>query len=226
MDNNVIINDLFKVDESCFYINRYGERKFRGVDGYYGDTLRLDKAKYEVSKPMKSISEVFYLVNYILEILRYDNGFSKRNIKIDNIKLDNKEHTIIDNGIFVRDCIWKKPTYSGTEKKYIGWDEKYDIIKRKFKLEYSSNIVWLKFTTNGFLGVVAKSFDINFNNNNSSGKLVRLVGEEWDDSFVLIFPITNEMLGKKYSIGEIELAIGKYLIYNGVPIIDYYSHNN
>ena len=87
------------------------------------------------------------------------------------------------------------------------------------------DIVWLKFTTKGHLGVVAKGFDINYDYTNSSGVLINQVDENWDTTIVLIFPLTSEILGNHTS-GDIELAIGKYLISKKVPIIDYYSHNN
>ena len=92
-------------------------------------------------------------------------------------------------------------------------------------IQYTSDIIWLKFTTKGHLGVVAKSCDINYDYNLSSGILVEQVSEQWDDSFVIIFPLTNEVL-KSYSTGDIELGVGNYLISKGIPIIDYYSHNN
>ncbi|MDV4151424.1 hypothetical protein R0131_11280 [Clostridium sp. AL.422] len=55
-----------------------------------------------------------------------------------------------------------------------------------------------------------------------------LNGVERDTSFT----IANMMSLKKYLIfkikkrKEIETAVGNYLIDKGVPIIDYYSHNN
>ena len=82
----------------------------------------------------------------------------------------------------------------------------------------------MKFTDKGHLGVVAKSFDINFENDNTSGKLINEVGEKWDDSFVFIFPLAKEILNV-YKKDDIERAIGNYLISKGIPIIDFYSHN-
>lgn len=82
------------------------------------------------------------------------------------------------------------------------WDYKYDIIKNKFNLREPSDIVWIKFTTNGHVGVVAKNFDINFDSKTDDGKsissdvLVKEVGETWDKSFAMIFPMTSDILGK------------------------------
>lgn len=107
----------------------------------------------------------------------------------------------------------------------------------------------MKFTTNKYLGGVAKSNDINFDiplnvsdydkkewrynsylkrqelvwKHNSSGILAHQLGQEWDTSFVLVFPLSNIPDG--YDRGDIETAIGNYLINKGVPIIDFYSHN-
>ncbi len=137
------------------------------------------------------------------------------------------------------------------EKKHIYKPEEidYDEIKRKNKLADERDIVWMKFTKCGYLGVVATSNDINFNipehreeydmkekvynsylkkyeyvwKYNTSGILVHQIGQEWDTSFVVVFPLTN--IPKKYNRGCIEMAIGNYLIDKGVPIIDFYSHN-
>jgi predicted lipase len=82
----------------------------------------------------------------------------------------------------------------------------------------------LKFTTDGYLGVVAGSFDINFSYEKTAGRLVNSVGKVWDETFVLIFPLTKDILnGRKKT--DIETAVGNYLIDKGVPIIDFYSHN-
>lgn len=125
----------------------------------------------------------------------------------------------------------------------------YKKIKIENALADERDIVWMKFTKNGYLGVVAKSNDINFDiplgvsdydkkewkynsylkkqelvwKNNSSGILVHQLGQEWDTSFILVFPLINIPDG--YDRGDIETAIGNYLINKGVPIIDFYSHN-
>lgn len=58
---------------------------------------------------------------------------------------------------------------------------------------------------------------------NSSGILVHQLGKEWDESFVLVFPLANIPCG--YNRYDIERAIGNMLIAEGVPVIDFYSHN-
>ncbi len=124
----------------------------------------------------------------------------------------------------------------------------YSKIKANYNLDNERDIVWLKFTEDGYLGVVATSNDINFDipdckedydkkhwvynvyskrkeKNwiyNSAGILVHKIGKRWDTSFALLFPLANIPAG--YSRKDVETAIGNMLIENGVPIIDYYSH--
>lgn len=124
----------------------------------------------------------------------------------------------------------------------------YQEIKEQYGLESQSDIVWIKFTCDGYVGVVATSDDINFDfpsskndydkkhkvyNSytkknedkwifNSSGILVHKLNKVWDESFVLVFPLKCIPTG--YKRGDIEHAIGNLLIENEIPIIDYYSH--
>ena len=225
------LDEYFKKDEEAFYINESGEKKFRGVLKYYGDTVRNDKAKEQSDDPPVPISQVFSYINEFIELLRKSNGALEKNIKKETIVLDNTIHTILDNGIIACGLNWNLPIYDKDKRKYIDWDYKYNIIKDEFGLNTPQDIVWLKFTTKGHVGVVAKGFDINFDKKTSDGKpisssvLIEEVGQAWNKSFVIIFPLTPEILGER-SVGELELGIGKYLIKKGVPIIDYYSHNN
>ena len=124
----------------------------------------------------------------------------------------------------------------------------YRKIKEQYQLEDQRDIVWLKFTQDGYLGVVATSDDINFDIPNSkddydkkhkvyntytqkyeeqwifntSGILVHKLNKSWDESFVVLFPLKEITHGFKR--GDIEHAIGNLLIENNVPILDYYSH--
>lgn len=225
------LDKYFKKDEDAFYINIYGEKKFRGVHKYYGDTVRNDKAKAQSGEPPIPISQVFSYINEFIEMLRKSNGALEENVKNESIVLDNTIHTILDNGIIARGLNWTMPIYDKDKNKYVDWDYKYNIIKNEFGLNTPQDIVWLKFTTKGHVGVVAKSFDINFDKKTSDGKpisssvLIEEVGQSWNKSVVIIFPMTPEILGNR-SVGDLELGIGNYLIDKGVPIIDYYSHNN
>lgn len=110
----------------------------------------------------------------------------------------------------------------------------YAYIKEHYHLNSEKHLIWMKFTTNNYLGVVARSNDVNFeippNECNdeselhkyiSSGVILHKLREEWDETYVLIFPIPN--VGD-YEMSDIECGIGQYLIEKNVPILDYYSH--
>lgn len=222
-----MIQDLacfFQKDRDAFYeVN--GMEKFRGVRGYYGDNVRNEKAEEQAMLLPVPLSDIFSYVNEFIELIRTENGYTNKTVRCETIELDGTYQLILDNGIIANNLNWEACEYDKKLNRYIFWDKKYDTIKDKFLLANPYDIVWMKFTNKGHLGVVAKSFDINFKDDLSSGVLVNQVGEKWDDSFIFIFPLTTEIL-KKYTSGDIELAIGNYLISKGVPIIDYYSHNN
>ena len=99
----------------------------------------------------------------------------------------------------------------------------YEHIKRQYKLDSQSDIVWMRFTTDGYLGVVASSNDINFDYNTNSGKLIKSVNKEWDKNRIIVVPLPN-IKGRNERV-MIEKMIGNYLSDNKVPIIDLYSHN-
>lgn len=58
------------------------------------------------------------------------------------------------------------------------WDYKYDVISSVFHTEEPKNLIWLKFTQKGHVGVVAKSFDINFDSNEEVIKELLKTAEE------------------------------------------------
>jgi len=152
---------------------------------------------------------------------------TKKSDFLKSIRLGGINHPIINRAIIVNDCDWDKPIYDDEKNRYTYWDSKYDIIKNVFNLKYPSDVVWMKFTEDGYLGVVADSFDINFRYENSSGTLIRVNDKEkkWNESCVVIFPITEDLLMYK-TRKEIETGVGNYLESKGVPVIDYFSHNN
>lgn len=115
----------------------------------------------------------------------------------------------------------------------------YEKIQKENSLKSQKDIVWLKFTKDGYLGAVAGSSDINFKipkyksqynikkdngdwEYNTSGIIVHKLEKEWDKSFVLLFPLNSIPEGYKW--GGIKKAIGNLLIEKGVPILDFYSH--
>ena len=120
-------------------------------------------------------------------------------------------------------------------------DIDYQKIAERYNLTDERDIIWMKFTTSGFLGVVATSNDVGFDYPTSSDDydlpgektrwkyttssiLLHKLGQKWDERFVLGFPLSKD-INCKYNRHQIELGIGKYLVKMGVPILDYYSHN-
>ncbi len=232
------LKPYFTQDIRGYYFDKERNDYFlRGVVGVKQcvDRTRNDKAIKQAKLCPVPFSKVYSYINEFLEMIRESNGFSKKNIKIDTIQLESKEHTIIDNGIIIKDNKWELPQGHWEGNRYVDdfHDKKYDAIKDKFNLERPSDILWFKFTNEGHLAVVASSNDINWDEKSSSGVLVNEIKEKLDDSFVFVFPLTQEMIRTKdqpnsfyreYTCAEIELAVGNYLISKGVPIIDYYSH--
>lgn len=136
----------------------------------------------------------------------------------------------------------ENPIYSMNNIQMDGNTPKIDYknIQKQFNLNSQSDIVWMKFTQDGYLGVVATSNDINFDYPASSddydkktisgkwlhftsGILIHKLNKKWDTSFVLLFPLAN--IPKPYTRSDIEKAIGNYLIEQNIPVIDFYSHN-
>lgn len=116
----------------------------------------------------------------------------------------------------------------------------YSQLQNSYQLVDQRDIVWMKFTADGYLGVVATSDDINYEMPtcesdyhikdedgkwayNTSGIIIHYLKKSWDKKFVLVFPLVNIPKGK--TRGDVERGIGNYLIDNGVPILDFYSHN-
>lgn len=225
------LKKYFSKNEEAFYFNYKGEKKFRGVNEYYGDKLRNDQARKQSNLSPTQICNVFSYVNEFIELQRTANGYCEKNVRVEPFALDDTPNIIMDNGIMTMGLKWEAPIYDCKKQRYVEWDSKYNVIKNKFKLNRPSDIVWIKFTTMGHVGVVAKGCTINFDSKRSDGQpisstvLVEEAGEVWQNHFAMIFPMTSEILGTRL-VGELALGIGNYLIDKKVPIIDYYSHNN
>lgn len=181
---------------------------------HYKDRERFDLAKEQKNKPIISVSDIIKLVNDLLESV--------------DIKTIEERKAVMNPH-----------------------EVDYAKIKNLYHLADERDIVWLKFTKSGHVGVVASSNDIGFDipqeeseyntqivayneykkrneekwKYTTSGILVHSVNEEWDESFVLVFPLESNEKPCQYNRHEIEIAIGNYLEKNNVPIIDYYSHN-
>lgn len=218
---NTEIEKYFKPNITATFINSNGKRQL--VSAY--DDIRIEVAKCQYKEKPMYIASIISYVSGFLNMISDDDVNNKP--KLNSIRLGGSHHAVLDRAIIINGCEWQPPIYDVNKKCYTFWDDKYDVIKECFDLNYASDIVWMKFTEDGYLGVVADGFDVNFSYDNSSGRLIRVLDKtkKWNDSCVIVFPITKELLELK-SRKEIETGIGNYLIAKGVPIIDYYSHNN
>lgn len=153
---------------------------------------RFGKAKEESEKKINSPEEVISFTKEFLQKMGFENPSG---IKIENpSKFLEKRKRI--------DC--------------------YNELKEQYNLNSNKHIVWMKFTLDGYLGVVAGSDDINFDMiNTTSGKIISYLDKTWDETLLLIFPLP--FIGDKER-SDIECGIGNYLINKKVAILDYYSH--
>lgn len=93
-------------------------------------------------------------------------------------------------------------------------------------LDDKKDIVWMKFTIDGYLGVVAATDDMNFSYTNTSGKIIRSLGKNWDENLLMVFPLVKSPWNRNILNRHlIESGIGNYLIFKNIPILDFYSHN-
>ncbi len=172
---------------------------------YKKNSKRMKKAKEELEKVDKK-------KDYIGLVIKYTNEYLKsqgmRTIEDPILKLEGG--------------------------KFINKEKPYQKYKDQYKLKDQRDLVWMKFTTDGVLGVVACSSDINVRipkdsteyvddkKTNTSGIILHRLGKSWDGEKVLVFPLPNIPEGKKRS--DVEKGIGDYLIKKGIPILDFYSH--
>lgn len=181
---------------------------------------RLKKAQCQITKPAVDVEKIICYTNEFLE------GIGMQRIKEPKLCLKFDAEKSSGNNI-------------RRKEDNVPICKIYDELKEKYNLCEIKDIVWMKFTSDGYLGVVATSNDINFDipknktdyglkrgkawSYNTSGILVHSIGKEWDTSFVLIFPLPS--IPKPYNREDIERAIGNYLTKcKNVPVIDYYSH--
>ena len=207
------VQTYFQVNPNAFQYN-LKLNKYIAKSVHFKDRDRFDLAKEQKEKSTVPVNNIIKLVNDLLE------SVGIKTIKEKQAKINPKEIN-------------------------------YDELKRIHHLADVRDIIWMKFTKSGHVGVVASSNDIGFDipQNTSeyntkikvynkfkrcyedkwkyttSGILVHSVDEQWDESFVLVFPLECNEKPCRYDRHEIEIAVGNYLEENNVPIIDYYSHN-
>lgn len=181
------------------HLNKYKETpndcpKYDRNNPDYRCSVDYDKTNYRKNKAKQEITKEKVSV---FEILNLINSFLN--------DLEVKSNCILIDGLDILMTV------------------NYEHIKRQYELDSQSDVVWMKFTTDGYLGVVASSNDINFDYNTTSGKLIKSVNKEWDKNRIIIVPLPN-IKGRNERV-MIEKMIGNYLSDNKVPIIDLYSHN-
>lgn len=104
----------------------------------------------------------------------------------------------------------------------------YFDIKQQSGISCKEDIVWIKLNKCGCISVVGVGCDIYFTHKTktttSSGKINTYLKQEWDEEFVLVFPLIG-LEQTSFDRSDVESGVGNYLIANGVPVLDYYSHN-
>lgn len=82
-----------------------GNGNLRGVAGVKRcyDRTRNGKAIKQAELDSVLFIKVYSYINEFVEIIRNSNGFTDKNIQIDIIRLDNREHIVIDNRIIIRE---------------------------------------------------------------------------------------------------------------------------
>lgn len=84
-------------------------------------------------------------------------------------------------------------------------------------LNNQSDVIWLRFTKDGYLGTIASSNDINF-------KYSHNLGKEWNENRIIVIPLQGIQNREERLL--LEKVLGNYLVYGkGVPVLDKYSHN-
>ena len=160
----------------------------------YRCSVDYDKSNYRINKAADEAKKERVSISKIISLI---------NLFLKNIKMESK--CIVIDGLDILMTV------------------NYEHIRRQYKLNNQSDIVWLRFTTDGYLGVVASSNDINFDYQTNSGKIIRSVNKEWDKNKIIMIPLP-EITGRRDRI-LVEKMIGNYLQDNQVPIIDLCSHN-
>ena len=189
--------------------------------------------KKKINKPTRTRVSIHYEDDYRV----------KEAMKQAEMNPTNKEDVIRFTNEFLQ--LMGIKSVDNPEVKYpnakLAYPDFYQKIQKDYELKDTRDIIWMKFTRDGYLGVVAVSNDINFDIPtafyqynykfkgredgwiyNTSGIIVHMLGKVWDESFVLVFPLCNKP--DSFKRGDIERGVGNFLIDKGVPILDYYGH--
>lgn len=175
----------------------------------------IDCPRYDKSNPDYRCSVDYDKTNYRKNIAKNEiDDINKRKLSI--YEISNLTNSFLDKMNIASRCI----IVDGLD---ILMTINYEHIKRLYNLKRQSDIVWMRFTTDGYLGVVASSNDINFSYDTNSGKIINSVHKKWDEKKIIIVPLPD--INERQDRLLIEKMIGNYLSDNKVPIIDLYSHN-
>lgn len=181
------------------YTQFRGRSEYDPFPGLYGKTAkaneRILKAKEESKKTKVSVDEIIGHTNDFLKEIGVAEVTHPK-VKLAPTQISARSRNVkIDYGSLKNDPI--------------------------LPLNNETHLIWMKFTKDGDLGVVAASNDVNFSYNNTAGIILRSLKKEWNEEFVLIFPLSHISDGLRK---DIECGVGNYLSDKGVPILDYYSH--
>lgn len=201
---------------------------------HYENTTRMDEAKVQLNKTPKTVEKVIELTNKFLQnvglrtvknpiFTSYSVGVGDYGYKTAIIDVDafNKQFSLTSNPLNnEKHVVWMKfikgKNIEGENIQYLGAvaasnDYNFDVppddkcYNNKVKNKYGKE-VW-EYSTSG---IILHKLKLEVNNT-----------LEWDDSFILVFPLPGITDGL---CKDIEQGIGNYLISEDVPIIDFYSH--
>ena len=98
-----------------------------------------------------------------------------------------------------------------------------------------TSLIFIEFVKNGFVAVVGAGEDIGFSYKSKTGRILEALKMEWDEESLIILTIKgleavavskvdSDNIFK--SRNAVEHYIGEYLLRNGIPILNMYSHKN
>ncbi|MCE3020141.1 hypothetical protein LW893_04210 [Parvimonas micra] len=110
-------------------------------------------------------------------------------------------------------------------------------ITKNSKINDEKHIIWIKFLKSGHIALVGAGIDIGFSTNKNYGtwRFLDHLNNEWDKSKVIVIPVRGlDIKSTGYKNVKnilkcrngVEHCIGKYLVDENVPILNYYQHNN
>lgn len=97
------------------------------------------------------------------------------------------------------------------------------------------SLIFIHFTTDGYIAVVGAGKDINFDFSYDSvtGQILKALNHKWDEESLIIIPVYDLKAVGASSVENVfesrngvEHYIGEYLYGNGIPILNEWSHRN